>query len=101
MASGIPPNWLSSILQAQLDRARATTVQQREKSSSRSVEPPQKSDVNAIENQDQDTAVFSDAEGRGGQGRSSDEPANPASDAPATDSKIGSNPAGSGLDVTA
>lgn len=70
--SAIPPNWLSSIIQSHGAQQRATDAKQKEAaeevqrtSDTRFAEKLQ----NVISNEDEDAAVYADAEGAGGQGR--------------------------------
>jgi hypothetical protein len=72
--SAIPPNWLSSIIQSSGAPTPASEARRREAAGQveRTSGPDFAQDLlNMIENDDRDSATFTDAEGRGSLGRPS------------------------------
>ncbi len=96
--SAIPPNWLGSIIQAHGAQNQAAKARKKETTDqARRTEPFQDQLQEVIENTDRDSQVYSDAEGSGSQGRSSEEPEETTEqpEAQAPDEPTG------GLDLTA
>ncbi len=72
----IPPNWLGSIIQSHGAQRRATEARAAEDASAaerKGAVGGAENRGNVIDNDDTDSSVYADAEGAGGQGRSSDE----------------------------
>lgn len=97
--SAIPPNWLGSIIQAHGAQNNAAKARHKETTDqTRRSEPFQDQLQEVIENADRDSQVYSDAEGSGSQGRSSEEPETDAADESPGESD---DERSAGLDVTA
>jgi len=101
MSAGIPPTWLSSIIQTQGAKANAAQHKQKE-DAARAEATGQDSFANrlqdVIDSNDRDSQVYSDAEGAGSQGRPFEE--NPP-DEQAPDEDPGQETPSGGLDVQA
>lgn len=102
MSSAIPPNFLSSIIQAQDAQKRASEARQAEQTADHQraqggsfAEKVQ----DIIEVEDRDTSVFADAEGTGSQGRAF----SPPEDAPLTSAEDDAEaaPDAGGIDIEA
>jgi hypothetical protein len=102
--STIPPNWLGSIIQTQ--GAKAAAAQEKDKQSSAAAERTSEGAFanrlqNVIDETDQDSSVYSDAEGQGSRGRApSDGPdeESPPTEDPRDDA---TDPDAGGLDLQA
>lgn len=97
--STIPPNWLSSAVQAHGAQKRAAETNDKERATSGGSGDAKSvtSGENVIQNEDLDSSVDADAEGAGSQGRSHSEP-DELEDEPQDSSD---DVADSGLDVEA
>ena len=104
--SGIPPNWMASIIGGhdaarQADVARKKEEAQQAQSTGAARFAENLKDV--INEQDRDSQVYADSEGLGGQGRDlshEPEPAAPPDETPGDDGPPEPDPAG-GLDIQA
>lgn len=97
--STIPPNWLSSAVQAHGAQKRASEVNEKERATSGGSGDAKSvtSGENVIQNEDLDSSVYSDAEGTGSQGRSDSEQDEPEDELESPPDDV----ADSGLDVEA